>query len=385
MDIADIIPHVEALIFASDHPLPAIEILDLLNQSQGFLEDKVNINQLTTALDAVREKYASAFYSFEVVESGGGFQFLTKPAYHATVARLNGDKYLKRLSKASLETLAIIAYKQPVTKSDIESIRGVNADYSVQKLLEKELIAIKGRRDDAPGKPLLYVTSESFMDYFGLNSPDDLPRIKEVQQEGSLPTLPLVNRPLRSLEALKDAEIVAIKVVDTPSDTHLSPESNGWGVAHPVAFEEEEGEAEARPAPQNTEAHPEDGPKDEMAAATDKAEERPEADDEGAVLPDGSESETTSVVSADENQEEDDIVEETGDGDGPEAEYAEDEEDMDEDAHEDEDGDDGDDGEGEEGEEDVDDKEDRDDDEDDDEDDEHDSPPAEATDSERPS
>lgn len=211
MEIADIIPHVEALIFASDHPLPAIEILDFLNQSKGFLEDQVNINQLTAALDAVTEKYNSEFYSFEIVESGGGFQFLTKPQFHATVARLNGDKYLKRLSKASLETLAIIAYKQPVTKSDIESIRGVNADYSVQKLLEKELVAIKGRREDAPGKPLLYITSESFMDYFGLNTPEELPRIKEIKDDDSIqPTLPPVNPLPDELTPakLKDATII---------------------------------------------------------------------------------------------------------------------------------------------------------------------------------
>ncbi len=206
MEIADIIPHVEALIFASDRPLPTIEILDFLNQSQGFLENQVNINQVRVAIDAVCEKYQSDFYSFEVIESGGGYQFLTKPSFHATVARLNGDKYLKRLSKASLETLAIIAYKQPVTKSDIELIRGVNSDYSVQKLLEKELVAIKGRREDAPGKPLLYITSDSFMDYFGLNSPEDLPKIKEVKEEvSSQPTLPPVNP---SPETLKDAKIL---------------------------------------------------------------------------------------------------------------------------------------------------------------------------------
>ncbi len=222
MEIADIIPHVEALIFASDHPLPAIEILDLLNQSKGFMDNQVNINQVTVALEAVCEKYQSDFYSFEVIESGGGFQFLTKPSFHATVARLNGDKYLKRLSKASLETLAIIAYKQPVTKSDIESIRGVNSDYSVQKLLEKELVAIKGRREDAPGKPLLYVTSDSFMDYFGLNTPQDLPKIKEVKEEASSqPTLPPVN-PVP--EALKDAQILLNGVERTPSSGESDPE-----------------------------------------------------------------------------------------------------------------------------------------------------------------
>ena len=96
---------------------------------------------------------------------------------------INGDKFIKKLSTASLETLAIIAYKQPITKSEIESIRGVNCDYAVQKLLEKDLIIISGRNEDAVGKPLIYATSKSFMDYFGINSADDLPKISEVLME----------------------------------------------------------------------------------------------------------------------------------------------------------------------------------------------------------
>jgi len=96
------------------------------------------------------------------------------------VAQLNGEKFLKRLSAASLETLAIIAYKQPVTKGEIEAIRGVSSDYAVQKLLEKELILIKGRNEKLPGHPLVYATSRNFMDYFGINSADELPKIKEV-------------------------------------------------------------------------------------------------------------------------------------------------------------------------------------------------------------
>src|SRR5206468_3604919 len=83
-------------------------------------------------------------------------------------------------STAALETLAIIAYKQPITKGEIEGIRGVSSDYSVQKLLEKELIVISGRNEKLPGHPLVYATSRNFMDYFGINSPEDLPKIKEV-------------------------------------------------------------------------------------------------------------------------------------------------------------------------------------------------------------
>jgi segregation and condensation protein B len=98
------------------------------------------------------------------------------------LAKLNGEKYTKKLSTAALETLAIIAYRQPITKSEIEHIRGVNSDYSVQKLLEKELIVISGRMEDAIGKPLTYNTSKNFMDYLGLNTLDDLPKLNEILQ-----------------------------------------------------------------------------------------------------------------------------------------------------------------------------------------------------------
>jgi len=180
MDLTIIIPHIEALIFASDRPVSVAELTDFVNNALGFIEDRATQDQVDAAIQAIREKYQAEFYPFEVMESGGGFQFLTKKEFHKTVAQLNGDRFLKRLSVASLETLSIIAYKQPVTKTDIEIIRGVNCDYAVQKLLEKELIVIAGRNEHAPGKPLIYATSKSFMDYFGINSPNDLPKIKEV-------------------------------------------------------------------------------------------------------------------------------------------------------------------------------------------------------------
>ena len=180
MEISNLIPHIESLIFASDKPLTSAEITDLINQAFGFMEDKLVQEQIDTALEGIVEKYNSEFYPFEVRESGGGWQFLTKKDYHKTVAQLNGEKFLKRLSAAALETLAIIAYKQPITKGEIESIRGVSSDYSVQKLLEKELIIISGRNEKLPGHPLVYATSKNFMDYFGINSPEDLPKIREV-------------------------------------------------------------------------------------------------------------------------------------------------------------------------------------------------------------
>lgn len=180
MELSNLIPHIEALIFASDKPLTSNEVTDLINSAFGFMEDKVEQEQIDAALEGIVEKYNSEFYPFEVRQSGGGWQFLTKKDFHKTVAQLNGEKFLKRLSAAAMETLAIIAYKQPITKGEIEAIRGVSSDYSVQKLLEKELIIISGRNEKLPGHPLVYATSKSFMDYFGINSADDLPKIKEV-------------------------------------------------------------------------------------------------------------------------------------------------------------------------------------------------------------
>ncbi|MBS1597530.1 MAG: SMC-Scp complex subunit ScpB [Bacteroidetes bacterium] len=180
MEIPNLIPHIEALIFASDKPLTTAEITELLNHALGFMEDKLTLEQIETSLEDILKKYEDEVYPFEIKQSGGGWQFLTKKEYHKTVAQLNGEKFLKRLSTAALETLAIIAYKQPVTKGEIESIRGVNSDYSIQKLLEKELIVITGRNEDMPGKPLVYATSRLFMDYFGINSSADLPKLKEV-------------------------------------------------------------------------------------------------------------------------------------------------------------------------------------------------------------
>lgn len=180
MELSLIIPHIEALIFASERPVSSLELVELINNSQGFIEDRATLDQVEAAVEAISEKYNAEFYPFEVKASGGGWQFLTKKEYYKTVAHINGDKFLKRLSNAALETLAIIAYKQPITKGEMEAIRGVNCDYAVQKLLEKELIIISGRNENLPGHPLVYATSKTFMDYFGINSVEDLPKLKEI-------------------------------------------------------------------------------------------------------------------------------------------------------------------------------------------------------------
>lgn len=177
MEIEQLMPHVEALIFASERPLPQMEMIELLG---NILETELETDKVAICLQAIQEKYDTEHYPFELKETGGGFQFLTKKKYHQTVLQLNGDKYVKKLSTAAMETLAIISYKQPITKSEIEYIRGVSSDYSIQKLLEKELILIAGRNEDAVGKPLLYATAKNFMDYLGINSVQQLPELREI-------------------------------------------------------------------------------------------------------------------------------------------------------------------------------------------------------------
>ena len=113
MTIEQIMLQSEALIFSSDKPLSAIDIEQLIKDTNS--EDQLDVEKLPAALEAIVEKYASDFYPFEVKQIGGGYQFLSKKAFHPTLAKLNGEKYTKKLSTASLETLAIIAYKQPIT------------------------------------------------------------------------------------------------------------------------------------------------------------------------------------------------------------------------------------------------------------------------------
>ena len=222
MELSQIIPHIEALIFASDKTLINSELAELLNNALGFIEDRATIEQVDAAIEGIQEKYSAEFYAFELKQSGGGWQFLTKKEYHKTVAQLNGDKFLKRLSTAALETLAIIAYKQPIAKSEMEAIRGVNCDYAVQKLLEKDLVIISGRNEDAVGKPLIYATSKSFMDYFGINSTADLPKISEVLIE-ELVQATVINHLAQTGEALagetaERKQETSIEIIDTQEE-----------------------------------------------------------------------------------------------------------------------------------------------------------------------
>ncbi|MEL7021244.1 MAG: SMC-Scp complex subunit ScpB [Bacteroidota bacterium] len=173
--------HIEGLIFATDQPISKTDIQQCL---EDVLETSLTEEKIDEALSTLVEKYKDDIFAIEIAAIGEGYQFLTKGAYHNTVGTYLKQTTRRKLSRSALETLSIIAYKQPVTKGDLEKIRGVSCDYAIQKLLEKELVAIIGR-SDAPGRPLLYTTSQKFMDYFGIASLKDLPKPRDFETPDS--------------------------------------------------------------------------------------------------------------------------------------------------------------------------------------------------------
>jgi segregation and condensation protein B len=173
-------PAVESLLFVSPSPISPADIKYCIENS---LSVSIRLEDIDLALDELIQRYASADFGIELREVAGGFQFLSKPAHFPVIAEHIKLTTRKKLSKAAMESLAIIAYKQPVSKAEIEQIRGVKSDHSIQKLMEKELIEISGR-SEGPGKPFLFSTSQRFMEYFGLKSMEDLPKLKDFSPPG---------------------------------------------------------------------------------------------------------------------------------------------------------------------------------------------------------
>lgn len=171
---------IEALIFASDEVITAGEIINAIKKIDGEDID-ITSEDVETCIVSLNEKYKQTEASFRIIKIAGGFSFSTKPDYAKYLGYLSTEKSKRRLSQAALETLAIIAYKQPITKPEIESIRGVNSDYMINTLLEKNLITIKGRAETI-GRPLLYNTTDEFLKYFGLNKISDLPKPREIEE-----------------------------------------------------------------------------------------------------------------------------------------------------------------------------------------------------------
>jgi len=171
---------IEALIFSSDEPLNGNDIIKAIKGIDG--EDvEITLPDIENCVDSLNENYRSQNNAINILKIANGYLFATTEDNAKYVGYLSSERTKRRLSPAALETLSIIAYKQPLTKPELESIRGVNSDHIISALLEKYLIAITGRAETV-GRPLLYGTTDEFLKYFGLNNLADLPKPREIEE-----------------------------------------------------------------------------------------------------------------------------------------------------------------------------------------------------------
>jgi segregation and condensation protein B len=157
------------------------QLKDFINEEKEFTGVSADVKGIESSLAELKSKYEGDGYSFRLLEIAGAYRFATKPQFSTWLAKLNKEKLKRKLSQSAVETLSIIAYNQPITRSEIEAIRGVNVDYIVGSLLEKDLITIKGRAE-APGRPMLFGTTDRFLEILGINSLEQLPPLKEISE-----------------------------------------------------------------------------------------------------------------------------------------------------------------------------------------------------------
>jgi len=168
---------VEAILFASEEELSLKQLKDLLDSSKV----PSTLREIEECIRLLNEEYGESGSAFQIVAIAGGYQYATKKEFAEYVGKMKIESQRKKLSQSALESLAIIAYKQPITRSEIEFIRGVNVDYIVNSLLERDLIMIKGRAT-TPGRPILYGTTKNFLKLIGLESIEDLPKLREINE-----------------------------------------------------------------------------------------------------------------------------------------------------------------------------------------------------------
>ena len=168
---------IEAIIFGSDTEISSRQIKELLE----LFKLEISNPEIEKQIELLNNEYSERGSSFEIIKIAGGYQFATRKAYAHFLGKLYSESQRKKLTPSALETLAVIAYKQPVTRPEIEFIRGVNVDYIVNSLLERELITILGRAN-TPGRPILYGTTKNFLRVLGLNSLDELPKLREINE-----------------------------------------------------------------------------------------------------------------------------------------------------------------------------------------------------------
>ncbi|MCP9290786.1 SMC-Scp complex subunit ScpB [Gracilimonas sediminicola] len=170
---------IEALIFASEEPIPGSKIREIIVDN----EEQIEITEETVSdfVDKLNERYDENGLSFRIQALGGGYTFVTQKKYHYWLSIFQHENAYRKLSQSAIESLAIVAYRQPITKPEVDQIRGVDSGYILRQLMEKALIEVSGRAD-SPGKPLLYRTTKHFLRHFGINSVDELPKPREIDE-----------------------------------------------------------------------------------------------------------------------------------------------------------------------------------------------------------
>ncbi|MCK5573030.1 MAG: SMC-Scp complex subunit ScpB [Bacteroidetes bacterium] len=173
---------IEAMLFASDEPMSSKQLVEILTLPESEpRQKKVSPQAIESIIHTLNEEYEKSGRVFRIVPIAGGYQFATRPEYGVWLGAMMKERSRRKLSISALESLAVIAYKQPVTKPELEAIRGVNADYVLRSLLERGLITIVGRAA-TPGRPLLYGTTRDFLKHFGVNDLSDLPKPREIDE-----------------------------------------------------------------------------------------------------------------------------------------------------------------------------------------------------------
>lgn len=170
---------IEALIFASDEPIPGSKIREIIVENEEQIE--ITEETISDFVDKLNERYDENGLSFRIQLLGGGYTFVTEPKYHYWLSIFQHENAYRKLSQSAIESLAIVAYRQPITKPEVDQIRGVDSGYILRQLMEKALIEVSGRAD-SPGKPLLYRTTKHFLRHFGINSVDELPKPREIDE-----------------------------------------------------------------------------------------------------------------------------------------------------------------------------------------------------------
>lgn len=170
---------IESIIFASPEPVAVSDLCKILNQHEAALS--ISTQEVHEVVDFLMDKHERCGLSFSIRKVGDRYQFATRSVYHSWLKGFQHVNENRKLSQTAIETLSIIAYKQPVTKPEIDQIRGVDSGYSVKTLLEKNLVEVAGRKQ-VPGKPLMYRTSSAFLEHFGLTEVQELPRPREIDE-----------------------------------------------------------------------------------------------------------------------------------------------------------------------------------------------------------